>query len=265
MTDLTVSPALSRSTFCQPVSSGRLLAGAVTLVTALVLCLAPNAHADRYATQRAGMVQLIRQDVIDTRRHIGREQLDPAVMLVMGRVPRHEFVPEAERARAYANHPLPIGHGQTISQPYIVALMTDLLALDADDQVLEVGTGSGYQAAVLAELTRVVYTIEIIEPLGRAAMARLARLGYTNIHGRVGDGYYGWEEGAPFDAIIVTAAASHVPPPLLKQLRPAGRMIIPIGSRFMVQDLLLIEKSSTGEFSVRQILPVRFVPLTGSH
>ena len=158
-----------------------------------------------------------------------------------------------------------LGYEQTISQPYIVALMTDLLALDADDQVLEVGTGSGYQAAVLAELTRVVYTIEIIEPLGRAATARLARLGYTNIHGRVGDGYYGWEEGAPFDAIIVTAAASHVPPPLLKQLRPTGRMIIPIGSRFMVQDLLLIEKSSTGEFSVRQILPVRFVPLTGSH
>ncbi|MEC9328397.1 MAG: protein-L-isoaspartate(D-aspartate) O-methyltransferase [Pseudomonadota bacterium] len=254
-----------RQAVLPPRSCGTRSAGAVILITALRLGLAPSTHADRYATQRAGMVQLIRQDVIDTSRYIGKEQLDPAVMSVMGRVPRHEFVPESERARAYANQPLAIGHGQTISQPYIVALMTDLLELNTADQVLEVGTGSGYQAAVLAELTRTVYTIEIIEPLGRAATARLARLGYANIHGRVGDGYYGWKEQAPFDAIIVTAAASHVPPPLLKQLRPGGRMIIPVGSRFMVQDLLLIEKSPTGEFAVQQILPVRFVPLTGEH
>ena len=224
------------------------------------------AGAEEYqAKARLSMVEKIASLATVTQRETGRKAFGSAVMEAMAEVPRHRFVPEEVRAMAYRNRPLPIGHGQTISQPYIVALMTDLLALDADDQVLEVGTGSGYQAAVLAELTRVVYTIEIIEPLGRAATARLARLGYTNIHGRVGDGYYGWEEGAPFDAIIVPAAASHVPPPLLKQLRPAGRMIIPIGSRFMVQDLLLIEKSSAGEFSVRQILPVRFVPLTGSH
>jgi protein-L-isoaspartate(D-aspartate) O-methyltransferase len=264
-----VSPALPQRTARQaahrPRSFGPPSAGAVTLTTALLLGLAQNAYADRYATQRAGMVQLILQDVIDTSRYIGKERLDPAVMSVMGRVPRHEFVPEPERARAYANQPLPIGHGQTISQPYIVALMTDLLELNTTDQVLEVGTGSGYQAAVLAELTRAVYTIEIIEPLGQAATARLARLGYANIHGRVGDGYYGWKKQAPFDAIIVTAAASHVPPPLLKQLRPGGKMIIPVGSRFMVQDLLLIQKSPAGEFAVRQILPVRFVPLTGEH
>ena len=241
------------------------LASTVTHILVLVFCPVQNTLADRYAAQRAEMVQLIHQDVIETSRFIGREQLNPVVMSVLGRVPRHEFVPASERSRAYANRPLPIGYGQTISQPYIVALMTDLLQTNTTDRVLEIGTGSAYQAAVLAELVHSVYTIEIIEPLGQSAGTRLARLGYSNVRGHIGDGYYGWEEHAPFDAIIVTAAASHVPPPLLKQLRPGGRMIIPVGSRFTVQDLVLIEKSPAGEFVLRQILPVRFVPLTGEH
>jgi protein-L-isoaspartate(D-aspartate) O-methyltransferase len=180
-------------------------------------------------------------------------------------VPRHEFVPERLRRQAYANRPLPIGYGQTISQPYIVALMTDLVEPGADDRVLEIGTGSGYQAAVLATLVGEVYTIEIIEPLGLAARARLERLGYDNVEVRLGDGYYGWPERAPFDAIVVTAAASHVPPPLIQQLKPGGRMVIPVGSRFLVQQLVLVTKDADGRVTTRQLLPVRFVPLTGEH
>ncbi len=236
-------------------------------VAVVIASLLPAVAAlgDEFARERARMVELIRDDVADTRRFIGREALDPRVMEVMARVPRHEFVPSAQRHRAYANHPLPIGHGQTISQPYIVALMTDLLRLEPTHRVLEVGTGSGYQAAVLAELAQAVYTIEIIEPLGHQARTRLGRLGYDNVEVRVGDGYYGWEEHAPFDAIVVTAAASHVPPPLVRQLRPGGRLVIPVGSRFMVQQLLLVEKGADGAIVSRQILPVRFVPLTGGH
>ncbi len=211
------------------------------------------------------MVRSIVQDVNETSRYIGTDELDPRVMEVIGRVPRHEFVPVEERFAAYENIPLPIGHGQTISQPYIVALMTDLMGLKPDSRVLEIGTGSGYQAAILAELSDQVFTIEIIKPLAEAAAKRLQRLGYDQIHLRVGDGYYGWKEEAPFDVIIVTAAASHVPPPLIRQLKPGGRMVIPVGSRFMVQQLLLVEKSDQGEVTTRQILPVRFVPLTGTH
>ena len=183
-------------------------------------------------------------------------------MAVMGQVPRHEFVPEAERRNAYQNRPLPIGYGQTISQPYIVALMTELLALGPNHLVLEIGTGSGYQAAVLAELVARVFTIEIIPELGNEAGLRLQRLGYDNIETRVGDGYYGWSEQGPFDAIIVTAAASHVPPPLVRQLKPGGRMIIPVGGQFMVQHLTLVEKLEDGTVQTHQILPVRFVPFT---
>ena len=160
---------------------------------------------------------------------------------------------------------MPIGHGQTISQPYIVAIMTDLLDLEADDRVLEIGTGSGYQAAVLAEIVDAVFTIEIVEPLAERSTALLAGLGYENVETRFGDGYYGWNDEAPFDAIVVTAAATHVPPALLDQLAPGGRLIAPIGSRFMVQQLVLVEKSVSGELSLRQLLPVRFVPLTGDH
>lgn len=195
----------------------------------------------------------------------GKGGLDERVLAALAEVERHRFVPERLQSEAYANHPLPIGHGQTISQPYIVALMTDLMAPGPEDVVLEVGTGSGYQAAVLAKLVRQVYSIEIIEPLASTAGARLEQLGYTNVTTRLGDGYFGWQEHAPFDAIIVTAAASHVPPPLIEQLKPGGRMVIPVGGRFTVQYLLLLEKTMAGEIRTRQITAVRFVPLTGEH
>ena len=183
----------------------------------------------------------------------------------IGTVPRHQFVPEDEMPYAYENRPLPIGRGQTISQPYIVAIMTDLLKVTSNSKVLELGTGSGYQAAILAELVDQVYSIEIIEFLGEQARKRLKRLGYSNVKVKIGDGYYGWEEHGPFDAIIVTAAGSHIPPPLIKQLKPGGRLMIPIGSAFMTQQLLLVNKEKDGKIITRQILPVRFVPLTGKH
>ena len=195
----------------------------------------------------------------------GVDAIDPAVMAAIDRVPRHEFVPEDVRLSAYANRPLSIGHGQTISQPYIVALMTHLLGVEPGTGVLEIGTGSGYQAAVLAELEADVHTIEIVEPLARQAARRFARLGYDGVHTRLGDGYYGWPEAAPFEAIIVTAAAAHVPPPLIEQLAPGGVLVIPVGEPFAVQLLLLVRKRENGEVTVRQILPVRFVPLTGGH
>jgi protein-L-isoaspartate(D-aspartate) O-methyltransferase len=231
----------------------------------LLLLLAAAALADEYAQARQQLVEVIEQDVRDTSLYLDKEVLDPRVMTAIARVPRHEFVPAAQRPRAYTNRPLPIGHGQTISQPYIVALMSDLIKPQADDRVLELGTGSGYQAAILAELTGQVYSIEIIEALGKQATERLSRLGYDNVTTRIGDGYYGWEEHAPFDAIVVTAAASHVPPPLIAQLKPGGRMVIPVGSRFLTQQLVLIEKDPGGQIITRQILPVKFVPLTGEH
>ena len=180
-------------------------------------------------------------------------------MEAMTRVPRHKFVPDTLIPYAYNNQPLPIGEGQTISQPYIVAIMTDLLGIKSSDVVLEIGTGSGYQAAVMAELAEQVYTIEIIEPLYKSATKRLAGLSYGNITTRLGDGYYGWPEHAPFDAIMVTAAAGQVPPPLIRQLKPEGKMIIPVGGAFMTQFLILIEKRADGSLSTRQILPVPLV------
>ena len=220
---------------------------------------------DPYALKRATMIKEIEADMLAGYGSLEKDKLDEKVISVLGRVPRHEFVPENLKKVAYENRPLPIGHGQTISQPYIVAIMTDWLQVDEDDRVLEVGTGSGYQIAVLAELVKKAYSIEIIEPLGKQAKERLQRLGYENIELRIGDGYYGWKEQAPFDAIVVTAAASHIPPPLIKQLKPGGRMLIPVGSRFMIQELLLVEKSEQGKVSTRQLLPVAFVPLTGKH
>jgi len=220
---------------------------------------------DSYAVQRAAMVSTIEADVAQTSLYLDKQALDPRVMAAMGKVARHALVPEDQRDNAYRNRPLPIGYGQTISQPYLVAVMTDLLKPKPGDRVLEVGTGSGYQAAILAELVARVFTIEVIAPLGERARTALQALGYNNIEVQVADGYYGWPEQAPFDAIVVTAAASHVPPPLLKQLKPGGRMVIPVGSSFMVQQLLLVEKAADGEISTRQILPVRFVPLTGDH
>ena len=218
-----------------------------------------------YAAARKAMISEIEADVGLTSSYIGADELDPRVMNAMETVPRHELVPKDKRPYAYENRPLAIGHGQTISQPYIVALMTHLLEPMPGHKVLEVGTGSGYQAAILAGLVARVHTIEIIEELGSRARRDLARLGYDNVDVRIGDGYYGWESAAPFDSIVVAAAAGHVPPPLLRQLKPGGRMIIPVGSRFMTQHLVLVEKDVDGGVTARQILPVRFVPLTGGH
>lgn len=236
-----------------------LLLGAILAHASVVL----SAEADRHATARARMVEHLK-DYARATGH-GNEAIDPAVLTAMSQVPRHRFVPEAVRDHAYENRPLPIGHGQTISQPYIVALMTDLLNVGGDDVVLEVGTGSGYQAAVLAEIVKQVCSIEILEPLGKQAAGRLARLGYDNVTTRIGDGYHGWADHAPFDAIMVTAGAEAVPPPLVRQLKPGGRMIIPVDSSWFTQHLLVVAKTPAGAVETRQLLPVRFVPLTGDH
>jgi len=231
-----------------------------------LLLLAVIAQGDEvdYASLRSELVtevQYFAQMAWDT----DDSTLSDGVIRSLSSVERHEFVPASETRNAYENRPLPIGHGQTISQPYIVALMSELISPEAGDVVLEVGTGSGYQAAILAELVDHVYTIEIIEPLFSTATARLDRLGYDNVTTRLGDGYFGWERYAPFDAIVVTAAASHVPPPLIRQLKPGGRMVIPVGGRFMTQQLLLIEKTAQDQIITKQVAAVRFVPLTGEH
>lgn len=233
-------------------------------LAAAMLAVSGVAHGQtNFDEARDRMVLEIDRMAAMTAAETGQRKSDPLVLAAMNRVPRHLFVPTAQQRRAYENRPLPIGHGQTISQPYIVALMTDLLDPLSSHTVLEVGTGSGYQAAVLAELVKRVYTIEIIESLGRDAKARLARLGYRNVEVRIGDGYYGWPEHGSFDAIVVTAAATHVPPPLIRQLKPGGKMVIPVGASFLTQYLLLVEKRPDGSVTSRQILPVRFVPLTG--
>jgi protein-L-isoaspartate(D-aspartate) O-methyltransferase len=226
----------------------------------------PSAFAaeDEFAAARAAMVAVIAANAASIGAIAGRSEIAPRVLEVMASVPRHQFVPVDEQASAYDDRPLPIGYGQTISQPYIVALMTDLLGIEAGAKVLEVGTGSGYQAAVLASLDARVFTIEIVPQLAAAARDRLTDLGYANIDVRAGDGYYGWEEAAPFDGIVVTAAASHIPPPLIRQLRPGGRMVIPVGGPFFVQQLMLVEKRQDGTVTSRQLLPVRFVPLAGA-
>lgn len=186
---------------------------------------------------------------------------DERVLAAMRKVPRHEFVPDAEKRHAYRDTPLPIGEGQTISQPYIVALMTELAEPDESDRVLEVGTGSGYQAAVLAEIVQHVYTIEIEAELAQRASEALRRLGYDNVTVRTGDGYAGWEEHAPFDIIIVTAAPDHVPQPLIDQLKPGGRMVVPVGPIYATQELRVLEKNAAGKVAVKNVAPVRFVPL----
>ena len=193
----------------------------------------------------------------------GRGLRDSLTLKAMRSVPRHRFVPEAQSRNAYDDSPLPIGYGQTISQPYIVAYMTEIAQLQKNSTVLEIGTGSGYQAAVLAEITNTVYTIEIVKQLGESAVERLTSLGYKNIFVKIGDGYEGWKEHAPFDAIIVTAAADHVPPPLIQQLKEGGRMVIPVGAPFFIQTLMLVEKKE-GKITTRSLMPVRFVPFTRS-
>jgi len=228
-------------------------------------CVLPSyaLSADSDGKESQQMLKEIDGDALYASSTLGRSHIDRRVMDVMAKVPRHEFVPAYLRHNAYANIPLPIGHGQTISQPFIVALMTDLLATKKDDVVLEVGTGSGYQAAVLSELVRKVYTIEVIKELGESARERLSRLGHKNVEVRIADGYFGWEERAPFDAIIVTAAAGHVPPPLIRQLKPGGRIVIPVGGVYQVQMPMVVTKDASGKLKTRQVLPVRFVPLTG--
>lgn len=218
-----------------------------------------------FQRQRLALVELIKDEVTTTRDFLQQETLDEKVLDALRKVPRHEFVPDSQRPYAYENRPLPIGHGQTISQPYIVAVMTDLLKPKKTDSILEIGTGSGYQAAILAELVDSVYSIEIIEKLGEQAGENLKHAGYGAVHTRIGDGYYGWESAAPFDGIVVTAVASHIPPSLIKQLKPGGRMIIPVGAPFMTQYLVLVAKDADGKVTTRQILPVSFVPLTGNH
>ena len=207
------------------------------------------------------MVAEVEAMYADTRSETGFARMSPAVRAAMGKVERHRLVPDSQRGAAYRNHPLPIGSGQTISQPYIVALSTDLLNLKGGETVLDVGTGSGYQAAILAEIAARVFSIEIIDPLGKAAAKRLEELGYGNIEIKIGDGYQGWPEKAPFDAIVVTAAAPQVPPALVAQLKPGGRMVIPIGGEGEIQYLKLLTKRADGGYDEKRVLPVRFVPL----
>jgi protein-L-isoaspartate(D-aspartate) O-methyltransferase len=201
--------------------------------------------------------------VVETRLALGTDQLDPAVIAAMRRVPRHAFVPAELGDEAYGNHPLPIGAGQTISQPYIVAIMSHLLGVGRGDKVYELGTGSGYQAAILGEMGVEVYSVEIVPELAARARETLQRLGYENVHVRAGDGYLGWPDASPFDGIIVTAAADHVPQPLIDQLALGGRLVMPVGSPGWGQQLVVMEKTATGVLERRDVLPVRFVPVTG--
>ena len=216
---------------------------------------------DSHARERSRMLEEIALLTRETRLDTGRAALAENVMAAMAKVPRHEFVPADQRRNAYQNRPLPIGSGQTISQPFIVALMTDVMDVKPTHKVLEIGTGSGYQAAVLAELAAVVYTIELVEPLGREAAERLKHLGYRNVVTRIGDGYQGWPEQAPFDAIMVTAAPREVPQPLIDQLKPGGRLVVPVGGQLAGQTLLIVEKQLDGKTTRRNVLGVRFVPL----
>jgi len=237
------------------------LAAFITLIIVSIQLAGPEAFAAKaddaeFLYERTSMVknQIAERGISDRR-----------VIEAMMSVPRHKFVPDKYITRAYDDNPLPIGYGQTISQPYIVAYMTEVLNLNKNSTVLEVGTGSGYQAAILSPLVKQVYTIEIIPELAKSAAVRLKDLGYTNVDAGIGDGYYGWTTHAPFDAIIVTAAAGHIPPPLLEQLKSNGRMVIPVGGSFMVQNLILISKGKDGIITTRNLIPVRFVPLTGKH
>jgi len=213
--------------------------------------------------EREAMLEAVRESVRNSADYTGRSELSDRVMDAMGGVAREEFVLPEYRHLAYRNTPLPIEAGQTISQPLIVALMTELLDPQPGDVILEVGTGSGYQAAVLAKLVKHVYSVEIVEELAISAAAVLQRLGYANVTVRAGDGYAGWPEHAPFDGIIVTAAAEHLPPPLLQQLKPGGKLVIPVGEEHGYQELLVVEVDAAGEISRQSVLPVRFVPLTG--
>jgi protein-L-isoaspartate(D-aspartate) O-methyltransferase len=235
----------------------RLIAAA--LAAPVGICAAAE---DAFAEQRRRLLAEVERDMRETAASTGRSALSPRVAAAMGKVPRHRFVPADRINSAYENRPLPIGHGQTISQPFIVALMTELVDPKPSDRVLEIGTGSGYQAAVLAELAARVYTIEIVRPLGERAAEVLKELGYGNVEVRIGDGYLGWPEAAPFDVIVVTAAPDHMPQPLVDQLAPGGRLIAPVGTQGGIQQLQLLRKDAGGRAVTRSVLAVRFVPLT---
>ena len=231
-----------------------------TLWVAAVLCFtAITARADE-AELREEMVRVIERYAWHMEVELGQRHLDQRVLEVMRRLPRHNFVPDDVRVAAYADRPLPIGYGQTISQPFIVAFMSHLLEPQPGHVVLEIGTGSGYQAAVLAEIVEQVCTIEIIPGLGKRAKATLEALNFANVRTKIGDGYHGWPECGPYDGIVVTAAAGHIPPPLIAQLKPGARMIIPVGEPYSTQQLVLVTKEADGRVTTRQMLPVRFVP-----
>ena len=237
---------------------------AILLISALCLAAASASvpHAQERKEDMDGMIAAIEAHAQGAGPAVPGGGIDPAVLQAMRTVPRHEFVPDDVQGQAYEDQPLPIGFGQTISQPFIVALMTDLLDVAPDDKVLEIGTGSGYQAAVLSPLAQEVYSVEIIPELGERATGVLQRLGFADVRTKVADGYYGWPEAAPFDGIVVTAAASQIPPPLVEQLKPGGRMVIPVGGAYFAQQLMLVEKAADGKVTTRQLLPVQFVPFT---
>lgn len=214
------------------------------------------------ARERAAMLDTIRAYMQSPAAPAGAAAISERIFAAMAQTPRHLFIPERSCSAAYADGPVRIGHGQTISQPFIVALMTELAAVKPEHTVLEIGTGSGYQAAILARLARKVCTVEIVPALADSAAKLLKRLGHDNVAVRSGDGYHGWEECGPFDAIVVTAALGHVPPPLIAQLKPTGRLVMPVGSPFAAQELIVLEKSASGETTTRSVLPVRFVPFT---
>jgi protein-L-isoaspartate(D-aspartate) O-methyltransferase len=230
-----------------------------------LLMTSPIQAEDRFAKAKTRLWADVDRQVSQLGINLGFEQLSPQVRQALTEVPRHEFVPQSERSRAYINRPLPIGYGQTISQPLIVAVMTELLKVKRGDRVFELGTGSGYQAAVLDAIGAEVYSMEIIPELGKRAGESLARTGHKSVQTRVGDGYLGWEEAGPFDAIIVTAAGDHIPPPLIRQLKPGGRMVLPVGGRYLTQQLVLVTRDAEGRVSTRELMAVSFVPLTGSH
>lgn len=233
------------------------------LLTSLLATMMTGAFGQDHIAARARMVEEITVMARDTGAETGRPVFSARVMNAIRKVERHRFVAAGDAAHAYRNTPLGIGNGQTISQPYIVALMSDLMDLSGGEKLLEIGTGSGYQAAVLAELVGAVYSIEIVEPLGRIAAQRLSAAGYRNVTTRIGDGYQGWREAAPFDAIMVTAAAPEVPPALIEQLKPGGKLVIPVGAQGAHQELMVITKATDGKTYTRRVLSVRFVPLTG--
>ncbi len=222
-----------------------------------------GAAAPDYKAMRIELIRTIARHVRETRKETGIDAIDPRVLEAMAAVPRHEFVPEPLKPFAYIDIPLPVGHGQNISQPFLIALMTHLAQVDKDDIVFETGTGAGYQAAILSRLAKRVYSVEVVEPLAKAAAARLRRLGYDNVEVRHADGYYGWRAHAPYDAILVKEAVHHIPPPLLNQLRPGGRMIVPVGPLDGVQMLTLVEKDETGRLREKPLIEVKFTPLQG--